>query len=190
MTVPANEHIMLINWDNCTCPFCGARLHGEIVGFGRDKCVQYHTCSCATAQAAEAHNTLKEALEKEAYLKVRAEREEKEAKRREQEATKPVVINASEMLCVASGMIIPGVQPIEADDKISFRMMRAGIIGSSAKERLMAYAEKQGFSKGLEKAANEIALYVQQPNLSWDTDISVKIRELCAKHLVPSSITI
>jgi len=88
----------MVNWSNCTCPFCGSKLSFEIVGIGRDKCRQYRHCTCPTAQAAGEHNRIKEALDYETYLKRCAEREAEEAKRGDEEAKKPVIITAAEYL--------------------------------------------------------------------------------------------
>ena len=190
MNVPATEHIMLINWDNCTCPFCGAPLRGEVVGFGRDKCMQYHTCSCPTAQAAEAHNKTKEALEKEAYLKACAEREAEEARRRREEAQKPITLTAAEMISAVTARVIPGVEPIDAYDKVCTAMVRAGYSVGDAKKRMLGYAQMCGFKVGLEKAAQELTDYVSQPQIKWETDISQKVKELCTTHGVPETITL
>ena len=187
--VPATEHIMLINWDNCSCPFCGAPLRGEVVGFGRDKCVQYHTCSCPTAQAAKAHNQTKEALEKEAYLKARAEHEAEEAKRREAEAKKPITLTAAEILSAVTERVIPGVVPVDAYDKACLVMERAGYSVGDAKERILGYAYMNDFKVGLEQAAQEIIDYVRQPNITWKTNISDKVKELCIKYGIPETIT-
>ena len=186
LKVPATERIDLINWENCTCPFCGAKLPSEIVGFGRDKCRQYYTCSCPTAQAAEAHNKILTSLKEEEQRILHAARE---LRRKEEEAKKPVTITAAEILCVATGRIIPGIEPVLADDKVCLVMKRAGFGSGEAADRLMAYAFLHNFSTGLKQAAKEMEKYVSGPKITWDTDISGKLKELCSKHGIPENIT-
>ena len=53
---PKEIFIPMLNREDYTCPFCGKPLSYEIVGIGRDKCRQYHSCICELAQAAEEHN--------------------------------------------------------------------------------------------------------------------------------------
>lgn len=188
--VPAMEHIDTMVYGKGTCPFCGSHLRSEIVGFGRDKCEQFYPCDCEVAQAAVAHNKRAKELKQEAWLLEEEKRQKEENRRREEEARKPVTITAAEMLCVASGCILPGVEPIPADDKVGYRLKRAGYGNGNAKERLLLYAYMNDFSEGLEKAAEEIVLYVKATGATWDTDIIPKVKELCSKYAVPEQITL
>ena len=52
----------------------------------------------------------------------------------------------------------------------------------------VSVAEENGFGDGLEKAAAVMAEYVKQPNVIWETDISDKIKDVCADYGVPEEI--
>lgn len=191
--VPATQFILMMNYENYTCPFCGEPLSYEIVGWGRDKCRQYHSCTCKTAQAAEKHNKRQEKLEHKAWLKKQFKAQ---AKWREEEAKKPVTITAEQMFCVATGRILPGVEPVPADDAVGAAMRKVGFTEGSSKEKLLAYAEKQGYATALEKAANELIELITRPELrergliNWKTDISGKVSQLCEDYGLPRSLTL
>ena len=194
--VPEDQFIPMMNWKNFTCPFCGTPLNSEIVGFGRDKCRQYHSCGCEVAQAAEAHNKRQEELEHLAWLKEQEEAAKEEAKRREEEKKKPVTITAEQMFCVITGRILPGVEPVPADDAVGAAMRHVGFDEGSSKENLKAYAEQQGFAHALERAANELVELITRPGLrergliNWKTDISGKVTQLCEDYRIPRSLTL
>ncbi len=188
--VPATQFILLLDYENYTCPFCGKKLTYEIVGFGRDKCRQYHHCDCEVARAAEAHNKRQKELEDEAWAKKHEERAKAEAKRREEEAKKPVTITAAQMFCVITGRIIPGVEPVPADDAVGAAMHHAGFTEGSSKKNLEAYAEAQGFVERLKNAGEKIVSYIKETKADWDTDISGKVKELCSEYSIPESLTL
>ena len=186
LNVPADQRIDMMNRKDNTCPFCGMRLRGEIVGFGRDKCVQYHNCSCTVAKAAAAHNTIMEALAEEKYKKDARKAAVLERKRAEKEAKKPKTATAAEILCVATGRILPNLHPIVADDNVSIVMRNAGYHEGSAKKSLFAYAKAKGFDAGLKNAAAEMTHYICQPDKP--TDITEIVKDLCTKYGIPDQI--
>jgi len=191
--VPENEFIDMIVYGKGTCPFCGARLRSEIVGFGRDKCEQFYPCGCEVSKAAEAHNKRAKELEHEAWLRRReAEKEEKLAKERELKANTPVTLTAAEVLSVVSGLVYPGLWFKETLEKVESALFyrRAPLFeAKKAKEGLLAYAEEKGFRDGLEKASAVLAEYIKRPGMTWDMDISYKLGEVCAEFGVPEKIT-
>ena len=186
--VPETEFILMMDYKNYTCPFCGKPLTYEIVGFGRDKCRQYHSCTCEVAQVAEKHNKRQKELEHEAWQKEQEKRAEARAKEREEEAKKPVTITAAQMFSVASGSILPGIEPVPAEDAIQLAMEHAGFSKGNNKAKLFAYAKANGFDDSLEKAAKEIASFVV--GASWNTDISSKVKSLCSSYGIPETLTL
>ncbi|MBO4294992.1 MAG: hypothetical protein J5896_06080 [Alphaproteobacteria bacterium] len=186
LRVPANQRIDMMNRKDNTCPFCGMHLRGEVVGFGRDKCVQYHNCSCTTAKAAAAHNTIMEALAEEKYKQDARKAAVLERKRAEKEAKKPKTATAVEIFCVATGRIFPDILPVLADDHVSLVMEHAGLKTGSAQNRLFEYAKQQGFDGDLKKAAAEMTDYLRHKPI----DTSNKVKELCVKYGIPEKITL
>lgn len=174
--VPENQHIVTMNYDDYTCPFCGRALTWEIVGFGRDKCRQYHSCSCDVAQAAEAHNKLAKKLKHEAWLK-ELERREKAVVVTEEE---PLTITAEQMLCVTTGRILPNVNSVAADDAVGVAMRKAGFTKGSSQEKLVEYASQKGFYEALSAAAEEFV----------ESGCRACIDVLCDKYGLPRSLTI
>lgn len=186
--VPATERILMVNFSDGTCPFCGTSLPSQIVGFGRHKTTQYGECFCAVSHAARKHNYALEQFSHEEWLRELKQREQKEEKCRQEEANKPVVITAAQMFCVASGRILPGISPMMADDTVGGAMRRIGFFNGSARDRLFAYAEQHGFVAGLKQASVDMASYVK--GATWETDISKKELELCQKYNVPQSLSL
>lgn len=195
--VPETEFIDMIVYGEGICPFCGGKLHSEIVGVGRDKCRQYHSCDCEVAQAAEAHNERLEELEHEEYLRRCAAREAEEKKLEEKanaiRATTPVKFSAAEVFAVITGLVFPGLwfkQVLEKAEEAAYYRRKPFLSAKNAKEELLAYAEENGFGDGLEKAAAVMAEYVQQPSVIWEKDISDKIKDVCADYGVPEAMFI
>lgn len=195
--VPETEFIPMMVYGKGTCPFCGARLRSEIVGFGRDKCEQFYHCSCEVAKAAEAHNKRKEELEHEAFLRYREAEEkaaaQKRAEERARKAETPVTLTAAEVFSVVSGLTYPGLWFKETLEKVEdalFYRREPLFEPKNAKEGLLAYAKEKGFRDGLEKASAVLAEYIKRPEIGWDTDISYKLGEACAKFGVPEKVTI
>ena len=186
LKISVKKRIDMMNRKDYSCPFCGMPLRGETVGFGRDKCIQYHNCSCPTAKAAAAHNTIVEALAEEKERKMARKAARLAHKRAEEEAKKPKTATAAEILCVATGRILPNLHPIVADDNVSIVMRNAGYHEGSAKESLFAYAKAKGFDAGLKNAAAEMTDYICQPDKP--TDITEIVKELCAKYGIPEKI--
>lgn len=192
--VPETEFIDMIVYGEGICPFCGGKLRSEIVGFGRDKCRQYYSCTCEVAQAAEAHNERLKELEHEALLR----RREEEEKRLEEKAnairvTTPVKFSAAEIFAVITGLVFPGLwfkQVLEKAEEAAYYRRRPFFIAKNAKAELLAYAEENGFGDALEKASAVMAEYVKQPEIVWETDISDKIKDVCANYGVPEEISI
>lgn len=181
--VPADKFIPMIDpWEG-TCPFCGKKLEYRIVGFGRDKCQEYYPCSCEVAQAAREHNNRQEEYAREEYLR----KQEKE-KQHQEETQKSITITAAQMLCVISGCILPAVEPIEADDAVGEAMRHLGFTEGSSKEKLEAYAEKEGFADNLKKAAEVLVEFVTSSAANWETDISEKVSQLCDEFGIPELI--
>ena len=177
--VPENQRISTMNYDDCTCVFCGMPLSWETVGWGRDKCRQYHSCSCEVAKAAEAHNKRADELKQEAWRKERERQEKAAARERKKAAKKPLTVTAEQMLCVATGRILPDCNPVEAEDAIAAAMRKAGFRKGSAQEKLNAYALKKGFAEALSAAAAELVKSKCRAN----------IEVLCKKYSLPKVIT-
>lgn len=192
--VPENVFIDMMVYGEAKCPFCGSILSYEIVGFGRDKCRQYHSCSCKVAQAAEAHNQRKKELDNLAWQQKCQEAEEKrrkeEEKRRKEEAKKPVVITAGEMICAYTGRVLPQMDFLDTHDKVCRGMRKIGIEEGDTKNMLSIYARNNGFLEGLKKASDVISSYVCSPEVNWYTNIDNEIKEVCDRYGVPMSITL
>ena len=182
--VPATERIPMVNVSDGTCPFCGEILSSKIVGFT----AQYGECFCAVSHAARMHNQELEQFSHEEWLRKLKEKELEAERYHQEEAKKPVIITASQMFCVASGRVLPGISPIMADDTVGDAMRHVGFLKGSVKDRLFAYAEQHGFVAGLKQASVDMASYVQ--GATWETDISNKELELCQKYNVPQCLTI
>ena len=167
------------------CPFCGALLPSYSVGFGRDKCYQYDNCSCPTYKAAKAHNAIYEALEEEEKLAKKA----LVAKARKPKVEKtPVELTLGEILTVATGVIILGVSPRDAEDKVQAAMENAGLKKGSVKDRLMTYAKKQGFS--LKEAAEDVRSQLNSGNYRSLGKVMELIKDIGEKYNLPETITI
>lgn len=195
--VPETEFIPMMVYGEGKCPFCGARLRSEVVGFGRDKCLQFYHCNCEVAKAAEAHNKRREELKHEAFLRRREAEEKAEEKRcaeeRARKAKTPVTLTAAEVFSVVSGLIYPGLwfkETLEKVESALFYRREPLFEAKNAKEGLLAYAEEKGFRDGLEKASAVLAEYIKRPEIKWETDISYKLGEVCAEFGVPEKVTI
>jgi len=172
--VPANEFIPLVNFKEGRCPFCGAYLGYETVGFGRNKCQQYHRCHCMVARAAQKHNDLCRQHTAKSFTP----------------SAKPVTVKADQLFCVISGRILPGVEPVLADDTVGEALRNAGFTEGSSQARLQAYAEKQGWADALKKASEDLLDFVARSGANWKTDISDKVSELCESYGIPKVITL
>lgn len=187
--VPAGEFIMMYNpAEEGTCPFCGRKLTYEIVGFGRNKCRQYHDCGCLVARAAKNHNELQKIMSEEARENKQYEEFEARAKRRQEEAQKPVTITAAELFSVISGRSVPRIEPIQAYDRVAHAMHKIGFEGT-AEKMLAEYAQLNNWGDDLKTAADELFALLPAHS-SWDTDISKEVSFVCDAHNIPKSITI
>ncbi len=185
---PETEFIMMADNAKAACLFCGKELPYEFIGFGRNKCKQLLPCSCEVARAARKHNELKRRLDEEAWENKRLEELKARDKRLQDEAKKPVTITAEQMFCVISGRVLPGVEPVEAEDVVGAAMRHAGFTNGSGKEKLEAYAESQGFSNALKDASAELLEFVVRSGADWKTDISGKVSQLCEAYKLPKTI--
>lgn len=120
-------------------------------------------------------------------------KQEAEAERREEEAKakrrKKGLFTAAELFSIATGRIISGVEYEDTYDDLGNALRRAGYTEGSVPERLLAYAEEHGFSKGLKEAGDKLASWSKKSWwVCWWSDISGKVKELCSEYQVPETI--
>ena len=186
--VPETEFIHMIVYGEGKCPFCGKKLRSEIVGFGRDKVEQFYSCDCVVARAAEAHNMRMKEIKNSEFLK---RREAEEKKYKEAKAAKPVTLTAAEVLSVVSGLMYPGLWykgTLEKVEEALYYRRQPIFTAKGAKRGLLSYAKEKGLYNSMIRASEIMSEYVSQMDVTWHTDISLKIKEVCAETGMPETI--
>lgn len=175
---PKDKYFSLYRWEDdneCYCRFCGRRLITHKEGIGRDSYYQPTFCGCEVSRAAEKHN--------EGFRLPVAPRVTKE---KPAEANKPktVVLTIEEACSVISGRIIPGVEPVPAEDKVTLVLKGEG----SAGERLLKHLGEK--AESVREASGELVAFIRDERLRWNDDISGRVDYLCEKYNLPKEFTL
>ena len=175
---PKDKYFSLYRWESdneCYCAFCGRRLITHKEGIGRDAFYQPTFCGCDVSRAAEKHN--------EGFCLPAAPRVKKE-KTAEVSKPKTVVLTFEGACSVISGRIIPGVEPVPAEDKVTLVLKGEG----SAKERLLKHLGEK--AESVRKASEELVCYIIEEHLRWNDDLSGRVDFLCEKYNLPKEFTL